>query len=209
MRHLLIFSVVMILLIVMAFAAGGQTPSQPAPLPDTTAALPAPDRESTSRPSEDWNRVRTLEHDEEINVWASHNRHVRCLFTGATDDLLFCEPRFSRQGMGEYRFDRGDVDKIRLEQGEQHFKATVGVMALLGTIAGAAVNPGKNNGGERAIGGLAGGLAGAFAGIIIAGPVALFMPGHLVYERPRAPKTSHAKAPAPRPFDTRLPQEAQ
>jgi hypothetical protein len=201
MRHLQIFSVVMILLIPMAFAAGRQSPSQPASLPDA-AARSVSDHEAPNRPSEDWDRVRTLAHDEEINVWASHNRHVRCLFTGATDDLLFCEPRYNPQDVGEYRFDRADVDKVRLEQGEQRFKTTVGVMALLGTIAGAALNPGKNNVGERALGGLAGGLVGA-------GPVVMLIPGHLIYERPRAPKTSHAKARAPRSSDVRPPQEAQ
>jgi len=170
---------------------------QPDLRPDAAQTSPLVD-DTPTRPAEDWNRVRDLAHDEEINVWASHNRHVRCLFTDATEDHLFCEPRFPRQGSGEYHFDRTDVDKIRLEQGDRNFKATVGVGAAVGAITlAAATTTGKNGGSERLIAGLAGGLAGAFAGLIIAGPVAIFMPGHLVYERPRAAKTSRVRVHAP------------
>jgi len=161
----------------------GSQATTPAPAP---AIVTAP-----TRSSEDWNRLRELVHQEEINVWASHNRHVRCLFSGATEDFLFCEPRYPYGGRSEYRFDRADVDKVRLEQGERNFKGTIAVTAGAGAVTGAAL-PG--NGTERIIGALAGGLAGAFAGIIIAGPVALLVPGHLVYQRPHTPKKSHASA---------------
>ncbi len=143
--------------------------------------------------SEDWNRLRGLVHEEEINVWASHNRHVRCLFTGATENLLFCEPRYPYQGSSEYRFDRADVDKVRLEQGERNFKRTIGVAALGGAITVAAATN-TSNGGDRLLGALAGGLAGAFAGLIVAGPVALLVPGHLVYQRPHTPKKANGSA---------------
>jgi hypothetical protein len=175
--------------------------------PNDNASTPTP---ASTRSSEDWNRVRALTHDEEINVFASGNRHVRCLFARATDDYLLCEPAFSRwhSSGGEYRFDRADVDKIRLEQGEHNFRTTVGVMALVGTVGGAAATN-TGNGGDRVIGGLAGGLAGMFAGIIIAGPVALFTPGHLVYERPRvtrkARNVAHSRAAQP----SHLLQQAQ
>jgi len=205
MRTMLI-CMISISLPLVSFQMSGQSASEPQNVGQTS-----PVREIPNRPTEDWNRVRDLAHDEEINVWASRNRHVRCLFTGATDDYLFCEPASSawHNSGGEYRFSRADVDKVRLEQGEHHFKTTVGVMALLGTIAGAAVNPGKNNGGERAIGALAGGLVGGFAGIIIAGPIAMLMPGHLVYQRPHARRTSQARTRTPGSLDTPAPREAQ
>ena len=141
----------------------------------------------------DWNRVRGLAHDEEINVWASHNRHVRCLFTGATEDYLFCEPvyRHWNRGGGEYRFNRVDVDKVRLEESERNFRATVATMAVAGVIGGAVATDTKYRG-MRAAGGLAGGLAGMIAGTLLGGPIAIFVPGHLVYERPHVGPRSGA-----------------
>lgn len=206
MRHFWITCAILIALILMAFAAGGQTlPNPTAPRDNTSAQAPPPAIVAPSRSSDDWNRVRALAHDEEINVWSSRNRHVRCLFTGATDDFLFCEPKF---GSVEYRFNRADVDRIRLEQGEHHFKTTVGVAALAGVIAGAAL-PSTNNGAGRVIGGLAGGLVGSFAGLLIAGPVAIFVPGHLVYQRPHDQRKSQTAARSVQESNPQIPQQAQ
>lgn len=166
------------------------TRAQSLPHPDASQATDSAQAPvlltAPTRSSDDWNRLRELAHQEEINVWASRNRHVRCLFSGATDDYLFCEPRYPYQGSGEYRFDRADVDKVRLEQGERNFKRTIELSALAGAGTGAALP--SSNSGDRVLGALAGGLAGAFAGIIIAGPVALLTPGHLVYQRPHTRK---------------------
>ena len=159
---------------------------------------PQPAMPGTSAASDskyDWNRVRELAHDEEINVWSSRNRHVRCLFTGATEDLLFCEPAYRHWNGsgGAYRFNRVDVDKIRLEQGESKFRATVGTMATVGVVGGALATNTKN-GGERAVGAVAGGLAGLMAGVIVGVPIAIFVPGHLVYERPHTGSRPRATA---------------
>jgi hypothetical protein len=208
MRHFWITYAILIALILMAFAAGGQTPpNQTSPQSQTPAQTP-PAYITPARGNEDWNRVRDLVHDEEINVWSSHNRHVRCLFTGATDDFLFCEPRYAREGSGEYRFERADVDKIRLEQGNRNFKATLTVTTVAGVIAGAAL-PNTSNGGERIIGGLAGGLAGTMAGAIIGGPIAIFVPGHLVYQRPHDPHKSQDSAHSRQGSNAQIPQQAQ
>ena len=184
-------SIIPLLFICCAVAAGAQA----LPPQDASPAMPdVQDPATVSTPhsaNSDWNRLRELAHQEEINVWASRNRHVRCLFSGATEYFLFCEPLYSFQGNTELRFDRADVDKVRLEQGERNFKRAIGVSALVGAVTGAALPPSSNSG-ERALGALAGGLAGAFAGILIAGPVALLTPGHLVYQRPHAAKKSTA-----------------
>jgi hypothetical protein len=167
------------------------TNSEPKAIPETPPPLVA----EANGGKHDWNRVRQLAHDEEINVWASNSRHVRCLFTGATEDFLFCEPVYrswDRAG-GEYRFNRVDVDKVRLEQSERNFKATAATMALAGVIGGALATNTKY-GGMRAAGGLAGGLAGMIAGTIVGGPIAIFVPGHLVYERPRMGSRSPASS---------------
>lgn len=208
MRHFWITCAIPIALILMAFAAGGQTlPNPTAPRDNTSAQDPPPAVVVPSRNNDDWNRVRALAHDEEINVWSSRNRHVRCLFTGATDDFLFCEPKIGYGG-GEYRFNRADVDRIRLEQGEHHFKTTVAVAALTGVIAGAAL-PSTNNSAGRVIGGLAGGLVGGFAGLLIAGPVAIFVPGHLVYQRPHDRHKSQDSARSRQELNPQIPQQAQ
>jgi hypothetical protein len=181
-----------ILLYLMSFVARAQSASDSSQPKDQAEITPSA-HNAPSRPSEDWNRVHDLTHDEQISVWASHNRHVRCLFTGATDDYLFCEPAFSRwhSSQGEYRFTRADVDKVRLEQSERNFKATVIATGVAGAIAGSALTNGKN--GSRVLGDLFGGLGGTVAGLIIGLPVAAFVPGTLVYERPRT-QSGHARS---------------
>jgi hypothetical protein len=157
---------------------------------------------------ESWNSVRELVHDEDIIVFASRNRRVHCLFSGATDDTLFCEPRHT--GKGEYRFNRADVDKIRLEEGEHNIRKTVALSAIAGIAIGAATAHGSGN--ESAIrvaGAAVGGLAGMMVGLIIALPIAVFVPGHLVYQRPRAPHSSQASAKLRRKHDVPLPELGQ
>lgn len=191
MRNKLIWSTLCLLI---PFGMRAQSmPNDPSGSPANAAQTLPIIYEAPSRPAEDWNRVRNLAHDEEINVWASRNRHVRCLFTGATDDYLFCEPAYSRwhSTSGEYRFSRIDVDKIRLEQSDRNFRRAITTTTVAGVIAGAALTNTKY-GGERVLGGLAGGLAGVMTGAIIGGPIAIFVPGQLVYERPRAPRSAHA-----------------
>lgn len=202
MRHIFINSAILIALMLTAFAAGAQVDPQDQP----AAQTPAHPYLTPSGSKGDWSRVRELSHDEEINVWSSHNRHTRCLFTGATDDFLFCEPVYARQGSGEYRFNRADVDKVRLEQGEHHFKTTIAVGTLAGVALGAALP--TSNSGERVVGGLAGGLAGFLAGVIVAGPVAIFVPGHLVYERPHSPRKSQISAHPHQETAVEAPQHA-
>jgi hypothetical protein len=182
----------LIFLCLSSFGVGAQTTPASQPT-DETGAIPLAHGERQSRPREDWNRVRDLTHDEQISVWASQNRHVRCLFTGATDDDLFCEPAYSRwhSSRGEYRFSRIDVDKVRLEQSERNFKTTVIATGVVGAIAGGVLTKTKF-GGERVLGSIGGGLVGTMAGVIIGLPVAIFVPGQLVYQRPRAQRTVHA-----------------
>ncbi|WP_348262721.1 hypothetical protein P8935_23390 [Telmatobacter sp. DSM 110680] len=193
-----------VLLMFYIFTAAAQSlpqqdVSQATPQAQSPASATAP-----THSSEDWNRLRGLVHQEEINVWASRNRHVRCLFSGATENYLFCEPLYSYRGNGEFRFDRADVDKVRLEQGERNFKRTIAVSAGVGAVTMAAATN-TSNGGDRLLGALAGGLAGSLVGIIIAGPVALLTPGHLVYQRP----PTHKKFVSAHLQKESTPQEAQ
>jgi hypothetical protein len=186
MRTMIIGSTLVFILMTPFGMQAQSAPNPQGSSPADSAQTPPVIYEAPARPTEDWNRVLNLVHDEEINVWASRNRHVRCLFTGATNEYLFCEPAYSRwhsTGSGEYRFNRADVDKIRLEQGERNFKAAIATTTVAGAITGAAVTS-TNYAGERVLGALAGGLAGVMAGAIVAVPVAILVPGHLVYQRP-------------------------
>ena len=145
-----------VLLISCIFTAGAQALPHQDASPATALAQAPVIVTAPTRSSEDWNRLRELAHQEEINVWSSRNRHVRCFFSGATESFLFCEPRYPYEGSSEYRFDRADVDKVRLEQGGRNFRRTIGVSALAGVVTGAAATDGA----DRVLGALAGGLAG-------------------------------------------------
>jgi hypothetical protein len=134
--------------------------------------------------SADWNRVGSLVHDQEIVVSARGGRQLRCLFTGATDATLFCEPYLSRAGDGEFHFDRADVDQVRLNQGRRNMKIVIWSLAGAGFVWGVS-DPRLSTGGEpRLLTGLAGGAAGAFTGLVVSLPAALLIPGKLVYHRP-------------------------
>lgn len=191
MRSALMNYTIPILLMSCTFTAGAQSLPQEDAAQATRQAQSSASATTPTRSSEDWNHLRNLAHQEEINVWASRNRHIRCLFSGATENYLFCEPLYPYQGNSEFRFDRADVEKVRLEQGERNFKRTIAVSAGVGAITMAAATN-TSNGGDRFLGALAGGLAGSLVGIVIAGPVALLTPGHLVYHRPHTPKSSGA-----------------
>ena len=205
MRSASMNCIIPVLLMSSIFTAGAQSlPHQDASQATTQAQSPALVT-APARSSEDWNHLRDLAHQEEINVWASRNRHVRCLFSGATENYLFCEPLYPYRGNSEFRFDRADVDKVRLEQGERNFKRTIAVSAAAGAITMAAASN-TSNGGDRFLGALAGGLAGSLAGIIIAGPVALLTPGYLVYQRPHTPRKL---VPSAHLQTESTPQEAQ
>jgi hypothetical protein len=185
--------IIRVLLMSCTFTAGAQSlPHQDVAQATTQAQNPALVT-APARSSEDWNHLRELAHQEEINVWASRNRHIRCLFSGVTENYLFCESLYAYRGNSEFRFDRADVDKVRLEQGERNFKRTIAVSAVAGAITMAAATN-TSNGGDRFLGALEGGLAGSLVGVIVAGPVALLTPGHLVYQRPHTPKSSGAVA---------------
>jgi uncharacterized membrane protein YeaQ/YmgE (transglycosylase-associated protein family) len=89
--------------------------AHPQALPDNPAPAPAPD------PA--WDRVRNLTHGQPIIVVEDNRPPVHCLFSGATDDYLFCDPAGNPPGVG-YRFDRASVISVDLDlpaQNRAHF----------------------------------------------------------------------------------------
>jgi hypothetical protein len=140
---------------------------------------PAP----SSSGSRGWDRVGNLVHDQEIVVSARGGRELHCLFTGATDATLFCEPYLSRAGR-EYRFDRTDIDQVRLNQVRRNMKIVIWSLAGAGFVWGVSDPRLSTDGEPRLLTGLAGGAAGGFAGLIVSLPAGLLIPGKLVYHRP-------------------------
>jgi hypothetical protein len=176
-----------LLLLLFAFAANlllaQSLPENPAPSPSGSA---------------DWNRIGSLVHDQEIVVSARGGRQLRCLYTGATDATLFCEPYLSRAGEGEFHFDRADIDNVRLNQVRRNMKIVTWSLAGAGFVWGVSDPRLSTNGTPRLLTGLALGAAGGFAGLIVSLPAALLIPGKLVYRRPaRALPAASPQSTAP------------
>ena len=150
----------------------------------------APPENPAPSGSADWNRVGNLVHDQEIVVSARGGRQLHCLFTGATDATLFCEPYLDRGG--EFHFDRADIDQVRLNQGRRNMKIVIWSLAAAGFAWGAADNHTAEQGAPRLVSGLLGAGVGAMAGLVVSLPVALLIPGKLIYRRP-----AHASFAAP------------
>jgi hypothetical protein len=202
MRSFRILLATLLVWMLTAFAAGaqGNPPGNPS-LSESTSTQEvvafAPGRTDTA----DWNRVRDLARDDEIAVKA-RGESFRCLFDGATDQTLFCDPASSAWGAwgnaSEYRIQRAEVKSIRMVQYRRNMKFAIGSMAVAGFIWGAVKgsNPGGGYAYPRVVVGLAGAALGALAGCVVAVPAAL-IPGRLVYRRaslPRALERGHVEA---------------
>jgi hypothetical protein len=82
-----------------------RSPIQAQSLPDAPA--PAPD------PA--WTGMQSLPNGQAIVVTDIENRSVHCLFAGATEEYLFCNPAGNPPGVG-FRFDRAQVLSIDLDR---------------------------------------------------------------------------------------------
>jgi hypothetical protein len=163
-----------------------------------TTAMPAQTLPDSPQPADssstDWNNVAGLAHDEEIVVKTTTGRTEHCLFSGAIDTTLFCGPYLSRDDGGEYRFPRGEVEQVRLNQQHRNQRIVFWSLTAAGVIAGAA---GPSSGTPRIIGGIAGGAAGALVGVVVSFPASLLISGKLIYHRsanatqPSSSKSTH------------------
>jgi hypothetical protein len=156
MRHLLILLTVLLVLLLMAFNARGQTPP-PANPPD--APQPAP---YAQPPDPRWSRIQQLAIGQEILVYSTYGPPLRCRFTGATDAYLFCEPSDSPASAG-YRLDRASVINVQIARTVHNWHpAWISSMIAGGLVVGitATVN---NNAGDSARDGL---IAAGVVGLI-------------------------------------------
>ena len=192
-----------IILIAIASASSAMRaqnlPDSPRPAQSNSVASSSPgtgsaESSSTESSSTDWNRVADLAHDDQIIVSADGGRNVHCLFSGAIDSTLFCEPYLSRGGNAEYRFPRNEVEQVRLNQQRRNQHIIFWSLTAAGFIWGVSGPSSSYNGTPRGLVGIAGGAAGALTGVIVSFPLSLAIPGKLVYRRPaNPPQTSTTK----------------
>jgi hypothetical protein len=75
-----------------------------------------PDAPSPAQPSDPmWNRVKELANGAAIVVRNDNGPPVHCLFAGATDAYLFCNPSTNPPGVG-FRFDRAAIVSVDLDR---------------------------------------------------------------------------------------------
>jgi hypothetical protein len=103
MKHFIWFLVAIALVPV---AARSQS-TQPQALPD--APSPAPPSDPI------WDRIKDLANGAAIVVSNDNGPPVHCLFAGATDAYLFCNPSTNPPGVG-FRFDRAAVVSVDLDR---------------------------------------------------------------------------------------------
>jgi hypothetical protein len=135
----------------------------------------------------DWARVQDLANGEQITVARPGSFSVPCRFAGATKDDLFCDSLFSGR---EYRFNRSEVARVRMDDKKRNMHILIGALAVAGLVWGVATPPG--NGTPRALDGLAGAGAGAFAGLVVSLPAALLIPGRTVYRQSITDRKPHS-----------------
>lgn len=207
MRFTFFFSVMLVLVLILAAFAAGQSVPQPAPpnAAGTTlpaAPLPAP-RTPTPQEEMQWSNLQQLNHDQPIRIYANGGRDQSCLFTGATGSMLFCEPAYANRPGLEYRFDRADVENIRLDQTHRNMHRALVIPTIAGAVAGVifgAVADNRNNcpsGLCEIVGGAIGAFTGGLAGIVIALPAGLLIPGKRIYHREHHASAHRSTHPSP------------
>jgi len=100
------FRLILAALLLLPGAAGAQALPDNRALPDNPAPAPAPD------PA--WDRITSLPYGTPIVVGNDNGPPVRCLFAGATDAYLFCNPPGNPPGVG-FRFDRARIISVDLD----------------------------------------------------------------------------------------------
>jgi hypothetical protein len=145
-------------------------------------ALPDSPQPADSSSSE-WNNVAGLAHDEEIVVKTTTGRSEHCVFSGAIDTTLFCDPYLSRGDNAEYRFPRNEVEQVRLNQQHRNQRIIFWSLTAAGFIAGVSGPSSSFNGTPRALAGIGGAAAGALVGAVVSFPASVLIPGKLIYRR--------------------------
>jgi hypothetical protein len=149
-------------------------------LPASMAAQALPDA-PTPADAASWNNVNNLARGQEITV-ARSGLSIRCRFAGATNDDLFCESIYTDR---EIRFNRADVEKIRLDQSRRNFWTVIGGGAVGGGLFFGISSLKTHDSATAVSEGVDGAAIGAFLAFIPAETVRAFhlIPGKLIYHR--------------------------
>lgn len=150
-------------------------------LPATIAAQELPDAPSPADAA-GWNRVANLARGDEIVIARSGGFSAPCRYAGATNDEVFCDSLYSER---EMRFNRADIEKIRLDQSRRDFWTIIGGGAVGGGLFFGITSLKTHDNGTAVAEGVAGAAIGAFLAFIPAETVRAFhlIPGKLIYHR--------------------------
>jgi hypothetical protein len=159
--------------------------ARPQALPDAPAAAQsASSTTATAQPPDlFWHRIQELVHGQEIRVYTNYGPPLLCLFAGATDADLFCDPPGNPAGTG-YRLDRASVLNVALTRQAPEMNAgrpkperdrhpvLLTCMAIGGVLTGVAASKSANFQQSAAIGLLGAGVVGGFGVMISTTPPA-------------------------------------
>jgi len=160
-------------------------------LPNAAQAQALPDNpQPAAREAAGWTRVQDLANGEQITVARPGGEPMPCIFTGATDDELFCNSLYRGR---EYRFNRAEIERVRRDDKYRNTRILLGAFTVGGLAWGVAAPP--SNGTPRALTGLAGAALGALAGLVVSFPIAMLVPGRTVFQRSTSKRGAHSLDP--------------
>jgi hypothetical protein len=144
-----------------------------------------PDNPEPAKPmTSGWNRVRDLAQGDEITVDAGKRHTIHCSFAGATDQTLFCDPHYGWLGRGESQFDQAEVETVRQSHEKRNRWLLIAAMGSAGGIVVGLRDANPYNS-ERVLEGMFGAALSGAISYPIAALGAHFIPGSLLYRRPR------------------------
>jgi hypothetical protein len=157
MKHLVTFLIATALLPAAAHAQAAPDYSAP----DNSVSAPPPDPM--------WSWVERLVNGQPIVVKPTAGPSVHCRFAGATDAYLFCDPDNARYAASGYRFDRAQVDSVKISHPKVNWHPEVLTIAAgIGIVTGCAASSQGASDKTAAAGGLATALIAAAIGYPIA-----------------------------------------
>lgn len=168
------------LLIVIALPAVGlaQAPSdQPQPASAITPQSPLPESPAPAPGSAMWDRIEHLPRGEKIKVSYGHGPTDRCIFAGATDGYLFCEP--SEDGPAqEYRIDRFRIADFKIDHDVRNGRL-IYTAVTFGTGLALGIRSSQISHADPEAAGIVGGLLGTGLGALIGVPFSC-LSGHCI-----------------------------
>ncbi|HZL49946.1 MAG TPA: hypothetical protein VFC37_03260 [Terracidiphilus sp.] len=150
-------------------------------LPAAARTQSLPDAPSPAPPNADnWARLASLSRGDEITVDTGGKHVMHCSFGSATDEYLFCAPRYDGLRRGELRIDRADVETVRQVHEVRNRWLLVAAMASAGGIAVGLLRQDLDTRGQVELS-VASAASFGFLGYPIARLAAHFIPGSILY----------------------------